>query len=412
MSKQFDNQGSVYRRQSNGRWTVAIRDAEGNQKTFLPEENTKAAAFALLDLKKLRLRQNQPLKDSSETVGEWLDVWFDTYLKSTLRPNTRLFYEGFKENHLKPEFGDIELAKLTGRRIQQWVKRMLEGGTSATTGEEHKSLTTGKVYNAITVCHALKLLRRALRRAVIEHLIVSNPSEHIDMPDRVKYEAPIMNPKERGKFFAVADQTPYKLLFHCLDVLGLRRSEGLGLKWGDFDFEGTLQDGSHCATVHVQRSLHRFKVDPVTKESKLEFVPPKTLSGNRILPLGAELEREFRKHHALQARQQLSAGRRWQDHDLVFTTKNGTPYEPRNITRAFKQLLKAAGLSPKFRLHGLRHGTATEMLNNGVDLGLVSKFLGHSTIQVTSDLYAKAQVQGLSTAVLVTNARAAREAAL
>ena len=39
------------------------------------------------------------------------------------------------------------------------------------------------------------------------------------------------------------------------------------------------------------------------------------------------------------------------------------------------------------RFHDLRHEHASLLLSGGVDIAVVSKRLGHSTIAVTSDLY-------------------------
>jgi integrase len=39
------------------------------------------------------------------------------------------------------------------------------------------------------------------------------------------------------------------------------------------------------------------------------------------------------------------------------------------------------------RLHDLRHGRASLMLAVGIDIALVSKMLGHSSITVTADTY-------------------------
>ncbi|MET8349674.1 MULTISPECIES: hypothetical protein [unclassified Micromonospora] len=44
----------------------------------------------------------------------------------------------------------------------------------------------------------------------------------------------------------------------------------------------------------------------------------------------------------------------WEDHDLVFPSKRGTPIEPTNLSRSFARLREAAGL-PGVRLHDLRH---------------------------------------------------------
>ena len=51
----------------------------------------------------------------------------------------------------------------------------------------------------------------------------------------------------------------------------------------------------------------------------------------------------------------------WQEHHLIFPSSVGTPFDPRNLLRAFKNLLKKAGF-PDMRFHDLRHTAATLML--------------------------------------------------
>ena len=54
--------------------------------------------------------------------------------------------------------------------------------------------------------------------------------------------------------------------------------------------------------------------------------------------------------------------------------------------RRFHRLLKEIGL-PRMRFHDLRHSTATLLLSMGVPLKVVQELLGHSSVDITANVY-------------------------
>jgi integrase len=89
-----------------------------------------------------------------------------------------------------------------------------------------------------------------------------------------------------------------------------------------------------------------------------------------------------------QLEERLAAGSRWREGGFVFSTRIGTPFEPSNLTKAFKALLVKAGL-PDIRFHDLRHTAATFLLAQGVDARTIMETLGHSQISLTLDTYSQ-----------------------
>jgi integrase len=151
---------------------------------------------------------------------------------------------------------------------------------------------------------------------------------------------------------------------------GMRQGELLGLRWQDVDL-----DAGRLTIRHTLRLGTR------------ELAEPKTERARRTLRLGADSLLALREHRRRQLGERLAAGRRWVDGDFVFTTSIGTPLDSRNVTKAFQRILAAAGL-PHQRFHDLRHACATLLLEDGEELGVVSRILGHSHIATTADVYA------------------------
>jgi site-specific recombinase XerD len=109
-------------------------------------------------------------------------------------------------------------------------------------------------------------------------------------------------------------------------------------------------------------------------------------SGRRTVPLAPLAVDALRRQHVRMLELQLQAHKRWQDHDLVFPSARGTPLNPSNVWRHTAALLKRAGIA-HHRMHLYRHTFASLHLAEGAELHEVSKLLGHSGIQITSDIY-------------------------
>ena len=77
----------------------------------------------------------------------------------------------------------------------------------------------------------------------------------------------------------------------------------------------------------------------------------------------------------------------WREQGLVLPSGVGTPLWGGNLNRAFKVLLKCAGLPETTRFHDLRHTCATLLLRQGVNPKFVQELLGHADISLTLNVY-------------------------
>lgn len=178
-------------------------------------------------------------------------------------------------------------------------------------------------------------------------------------------------PSRISGFVKAGEQEPLGALNVLLALTGLRPSEALAARWGD------LSDD----VLHVRRVLIDRAKLPLT------LAPTKTELSRRDVVLPAVVVAALRRHRKRQLAAPLAAGDAWQHSDYIFTSEVGAPVRQDWAKRGFRRTLKAAKL-PRMRLYDLRHTAATVSLERGVDLATVSAMLGHSSVQLTGDVYA------------------------
>jgi integrase len=216
------------------------------------------------------------------------------------------------------------------------------------------------------------VLRRGLNIALRWGLINRNPALTITLPKLKRKEMKTLNDSQVRVFLSAAKGLRYEALFWMAVFTGLREGELFGLKWSDLDW-----GKKH---LRVQRQLQRIK------GKGMVFTEPKTKAGKRMLVLSTATIAKLREHIYYQQQERIIAGDRWQEYDLLFPSTLGTPMDPSNMYKDFKDTLKKAGL-PDIRFHDLRHTAATLMLQQGTHPKIVQERLGHSNISLTMDTY-------------------------
>ena len=77
------------------------------------------------------------------------------------------------------------------------------------------------------------------------------------------------------------------------------------------------------------------------------------------------------------------------DDDRLFTSRKGTGLTREGIYRVLARLAGAAGVRGRFNPHAFRHAFARDTLQAGADLSQVSELLGHNSVAVTAEYYAR-----------------------
>lgn len=374
MSRRANGEGSIYKRESDGRYVGALTfqdpvTAKSGRKVFYGK--TRAEVRAKLREASDRLEDGQPVSDSKATVSQWLQQWTATTLAvSDRKESTRSLYRSLATTHLTPEpFGALRLDRLKPSDIEALVLRLrartlpvrCEDGSQA----ERRALSDSTIRTTYTV------LRSALDGAVRDGLLARNPAAVIRRPGVKRSEDRHLSTWEVRRLLKAAETSRYHRALMLISATGMRRGECLALRWQDIDHD--------AGVLKIRGTLSRTG-------KKMIVTEPKTERSRRMLPLSPATDALLTAQRKAQIAERLHAGSKWTETGHVFTTETGQPVDPRNLLRVVQNAAARAGLE-EVGVHSLRHSAATAMLEAGVNIKAVSDLLGHSSVSITGDIY-------------------------
>jgi len=114
----------------------------------------------------------------------------------------------------------------------------------------------------------------------------------------------------------------------------------------------------------------------------------KTWKSRRTLALPLRGTNALRRHHETQDEAKEEAGKEWKHTELVFTSAVGTALDTANVRRAFRRLVKGAGLDPgQWTQREMRHSFVSLLSDSGVSLEDIAELCGHAGTRVTEAVY-------------------------
>ena len=231
------------------------------------------------------------------------------------------------------------------------------------------------------------MIHKALNQAVYLGMIPKNPSDLTVLPKRKKVEMRYFLPEDQKRLQEVIKGDKLEMAILLDLYTGMRQGELLGLFW-----ENVHLDLNGQSFIKVKQTWNRIKNPDESAPNKtiLTINEPKTSHSIRTIPLLPEIAKRLAAYHEQQTAYLRSIG--LPPAQFVFTAKNGSPIEPRDFQRDFKNILLKNDL-PVVNVHGLRHTFATRSLESGMSVKTLSKILGHASVGFTLDVYAHVSEQ-------------------
>jgi integrase len=300
-----------------------------------------------------------PLEDSTSapptTFRSYAKSWVETHAQQACKFSTARVYRTNLNRHILPVLGDRPVATISRMDCRTLIAECRRKGLS------RKSIQNiGRTVSSV------------LSQAMEDALIIGNPAFRLGRyyrnADEAKVEIRPLTGDEVSVLLAAARKNfprDYPL-FLCALRTGLRLGELLALQWPDIDFNGRF--------IEVRRNLVAGRV-----------TTPKNGKTRRV-DMSAQLTDALRALHRARKKETLKHG--WGSVPAwVFSTESGGPLDGDNLRhRVFYRLLAKAELR-RVRFHDLRHTFASLLLQNGESPTYVKEQMGHSSIQVTVDVY-------------------------
>ena len=294
----------------------------------------------------------------ADFMEQWLEI-----VKSTVSIPTYSSYVNAVKSIIAPYFRKkkILLRDLQAHDIQMFYQEQLQR------------------VKASSVIHYHANIHKALKYAVKNDMIPSNPADKVERPKQDKFYGNFYDRDELNKLFEAVAGTKLELPVLLGAFYGLRRSEIVGLKWSAIDFEQNTITISHTVTSCNLDG----KCVIVAKDTT------KTKSSRRTLPLVPYFHEKLLAVKAQQERNQKLCGRSYNREFLEYICVDdiGDRFKPNYITSQFPRLLERNGFR-KIRFHDLRHSCASLLLASGVPMKHIQEWLGHSDFSTTANIYA------------------------
>jgi integrase len=190
-----------------------------------------------------------------------------------------------------------------------------------------------------------------------------------------------------------ASSEPWRDVWNAYLVTGMRKNELATPRWRDIDWDTKeIVVRSAVAKNHTSRRIPIDSRSRYILTARRDECDQRQQGKGKTAEITAIVRERFTREH-------------------VFTTTENTPLSnPKAIYFAFLRCCKLAGIETRtidqegneiehMDVHGLRRTFATELIEKGADPATVQRLMGHKTLTMTMNLYAKIRTTTMRDAI-------------
>ena len=285
------------------------------------------------------------------TLLEFINMWLETFKKNSVK---KASYERLctsRDTMSKYPISEKKLGDINFFDVQRFINSLIEDGFAMSSIKKLSQIVTAP-----------------LKQAAAMKIIQADPTVGVKLPSesRVKKqsrEIVAYTDKEQEKITKKISVKPYSVGYLAVGFMietGIRSGELLALKWSDVQIQ--------TRRLHVHATI----INPMYNFAEYQD-SPKSKSSNRIIPLTP-------KAIAILNILLKSRTTEW-----VFE-QDGERYTYQKLSYQTKKLCKECGIK-FYGEHAFRHTFATNCYYKGIDVKILSRLMGHSSVQVTYNIY-------------------------
>lgn len=321
---------------------------------------------------------------SELSVADYMDYWYENYVKKHLAYNTQTDYEAKIRIHIKPAFGKYKLSSLEPDIIQTWIDGMKMHGYAKSMVQNTLKCLSGAMEYAIRPCKYIK----------------TNPCEGVRIPKMAQPE----HQKAHMEYICVWED--YKKIierfgqgssFYLPIVTGYHLGTRIGETYG-FDLLSDIDFDKHTLTVNHQ----------LQKENKKWYYRPPKYESYRTIEMDPLYEKILKDEMLQRKKNMMRYGNYFlktylmPDQSIVqvpadvqlagkeimplSTRENGELLTPESFKYCARVIHNELGI-PYFHSHSLRHTHGTILAENGASPKTVMERLGHKNSRTTFERY-------------------------